>query len=213
MDARFPTHYMTDRRVVRATPEQFRLFVFATAWAVTNMTDGHIDQEDLPLIPFAGIPLAEGLVKADLWTPTEKGWLITDFAKTQTSAAQIEAALMNRRRSDADRQRKKYERDKEKGVPSPDPTDDDRSSREDHVSFEGKERKGKERQGKALYEGTSQVTEDKQLPSKSNRPSSRPLRSFPDCSTPGCDGKLNQASVDAGSTSCADCVWSGRAAS
>lgn len=211
MDSRFPTHYMTDRRVVRATPEQFRLFVFATAWAVSNMTDGHIDREDLPLIPFAGIPLAEGLVKADLWTPTEKGWLISDFAKTQSSAAQIEAALMNRRKSDAERQRKKYERDKEKGTPSPDP-DDLPSSREPHVRFEGKERQGKERQGKALYEGSSQVKQDKQHLSDA-RSSSRLLRSFPDCSTPGCDGKLNQQAVDAGNTSCADCVWSGRAAS
>jgi hypothetical protein len=213
MDSRFPTHYMTDRRVVRASPEQFRLFVFATAWAVSNMTDGHIDQEDLPLIPFASTPLAEGLVKADLWAPTERGWVITDFAKTQTSAAQIEAALLNRRKLDAERQKKKYERDKEKGTqnPDPDPTDNP-TSREDHVRIEGKERKGKERQGKALYEGTSQVTSDKPALSQVNR-SSRPLRSFPDCSTPGCDGKLNQAAVDAGNDFCADCAWSGRAAS
>lgn len=211
MDARFPTHYMTDRRVVRANPEQFRLFVFATAWAVSNMTDGHIDQEDLPLIPFASLPLAEGLVKADLWTPTEKGWLITDFAKTQTSAAQIEAALLNRRKSDAERQRKKYERDKGKGMPSPDP-DDEPSSREVHVSFEGKERKGEERQGKALYEGSSQVTQDKPGSSDAH-PSSRPLRSFPDCSTPGCDGKLNQQALNAGRDCCADCVWNERVAS
>lgn len=212
MDARFPTHYMTDRRVVRATPEQFRLFVFATAWAVSNMTDGRIDQEDLPLIPFASMPLAEGLVTADLWAPTERGWLITDFAKTQTSAAQIEAALLNRRKSDAERQRKKYDRDKEKGNQSPDPTDDNPSSREVHVRFEGKERKGEERQGKALYKGSSQVKQDKP-PLSDARSSSRPLRSFPDCSTPGCDGKLNQQAIDAGRDCCADCVWSGRAAS
>lgn len=211
MDARFPTHYMTDRRVVRATPEQFRLFVLATAWAVSNMTDGHIDHDDLPLIPFSGIPLAEGLVKAELWTPTEQGWVITDFAKTQTSAAQIEASLINRRKLDAERQKKKYERDREKGNQSPGPTDD-QTSREDHVRFEGKERKGEERQGKALYEGSSQVKKDKPALSDVSRPS-RPLRSFPDCSTPGCDGKLNQAAVDAGNDFCAECAWSGRAAS
>lgn len=211
MDARFPTHYMTDRRVVRATPEQFRLFVLATAWAVSNMTDGRIDHDDLALIPFAGIPLAEGLVKADLWTPTEGGWVITDFAKTQTSAAQIEAALLNRRKVDAERQKKKYDRDKDKGMQNPDPTDDP-TSREDHVRIEGKERKGKERQGKALYEGSSQVTSDKPALTNVNR-SSRPLRSFPDCSTPDCDGKLNQAAVDAGNDFCAECAWSGRVAS
>lgn len=208
MDARFPTHYMTDRRVVRVTPEQFRLFVFATAWAVSNMTDGHIDQEDLPLIPFACMPLAEGLVKADLWRPTEKGWVITDFAKTQSSAAQIEAALINRRKVDAERQKKKYDRDKEKGPQSTDAND----SREPHVRNEGKETQGKATQGKALYEGTTQVKPDKPTLPAANH-SSRPLRSFPDCSTPGCDGKLNQSAVDAGSTCCAECVWSSRAAS
>lgn len=148
MDSRFPTHYMTDRRVVRATPEQFRLFVLATAWAVSNMTDGHIDRDDLPLIPFASAPIAEGLVKADLWKATERGWIITDFAKTQTSAAQIEAALLNRRKADADRQRKKYERDKDKGMDDPTPPDN-QSSREVHVRIEGKERQGKERQSSA----------------------------------------------------------------
>jgi hypothetical protein len=211
VDARFPTHYMTDRRVVRATPEQFRLFVLATAWAVSNMTDGHIDRDDLPLIPFSGIPLAEGLVKADLWTPTERGWVITDFIKTQTSAAQIEASLINRRKLDAERQKKKYDRDRERDMQSPDTTDN-QSSRDPHVRIEGKERQGKERKGKALYEGSSQVEKGKTALSEVGH-HSRPLRSFPDCSTPGCDGKLNQAAVDAGSDSCADCVWSGRAAS
>lgn len=41
-------------------------------------------------------------------------------------------------------------------------------------------------------------------------PSSRPVRSFPDCATPGCDGKLNQALMDTGSDCCADCVWLGK---
>lgn len=157
MDARFPTHYMTDRRVVRATPEQFRLFVLATAWAVTNMTDGLIEDADLPLIPFADISLAEGLVDAGLWTRTEMGWIITDFQKTQTSAAQIEAALVNRRKADADRQKKKYDRDKVKGNPSPDPTDN-QPSREPHVRNEGKERQGKERQGKERLLSTKEAT-------------------------------------------------------
>lgn len=202
MDARFPTHYLTDRRVVRADPEQFRLFVLATAWAVSNMTDGHIDHEDLSLIPFAGPGLAEGLVKAGLWRPTERGWVITDFAKTQSSAAQIEAALTNRRRLDAERQKKKYDRDKEKGPRAADTA----ASREPHVRLEGKVTQGKVTQGKALYEGTTQPKQDKPALRAVGR-SSLPLRSFPDCSNSGCDGKLNQATVDAGLDCCADCVW------
>ena len=149
-------------------------------------------------------------MKAGLWATTERGWVITDFAKTQTSAAQIEASLMNRRKLDAERQKKKYDRDKDKDMQSPDPTDN-QSSRDPHVRIEGKERRGKERQGKALYEGTSQV----EKPSLSEVPRlSRPLLSFPDCSTPDCDGKLNQRAVDAGNDYCAECAWSSaRAAS
>lgn len=113
MDSRFPTYYLQDRRVMKMTPEQFRLFVLATAWAVSNMTDGHIEDADLPLISFANQQDALGLTQAGVWTRTDEGWLITDFQKTQTSAALLEASLVNRRKADAERQKKKYDRDKQ----------------------------------------------------------------------------------------------------
>lgn len=39
------------------------------------------------------------------------------------------------------------------------------------------------------------------------KPRKLPVRSFPDCSNAGCDGRLNQQSLDAGLTICADCAW------
>lgn len=153
------------------TAEQFRFFVLATAWSVTNMTDGRIEKEDLYLIPFASEDEPPALVKLGVWSITDTGWLISDFLSTQTSAAQLEASLLNRRKADAERQRKKYEKDKASQG------QDDPSSREAHVRFEGKERQGKERQGKAFDEGTP--TE------------SRTAQTNPDyCAHPDCNDRL-----------------------
>lgn len=148
MDSRFPTHYLNDRRVLKSPPAVLRLFVFGTAWSVSNMTDGHISQEDLYLIPFANEDDAETLVASGLWLKTDSGYQVADFARTQTSAASMEAAYANRKAADAERQRRKYNRDKAKAEDPPDPS---QTSREDHVRFEGKERKGKAeaRKGKA----------------------------------------------------------------
>lgn len=130
MDARFPTYYLNDRRVLRLPPEHFRLFVLANAWAVSNMTDGAISQEDLYLIPFADESGPEVLVQQGLWVPANDGWVIADFLKIQTSAAKFEAALENRREADRARQRRKREGDK---------SIDDQPSRDRHVTVEGEE--------------------------------------------------------------------------
>lgn len=133
MDSRFPTYYLNNRDILRTTPEAFRLFVFATAWSVSNMTDGKIPEEDLPLIPMANTNSADELVKRGLWKKEGSEWIISDFAKTQTSASQMEASLANRKAADAERQRKKYHRDKAKREEAKRQT-----SREDHVT-EGKD--------------------------------------------------------------------------
>lgn len=203
MDSRFPTYYLNDRRVLRLPPEHFRLFVLANAWAVSNMTDGAVTREDLYLIPFADESGPEMLVQQGLWAPAPDGWVISDFLKIQTSAAKLEAALENRREADRVRQRRKREGDK----PS-----DNQPSRDSHVTVEGKEEEEAEAEERLSTKAVPQEGKASEEIRPANR-SSRPLRSFPDCSTPGCDGKLNQQAVDAGSTSCADCVWSGRAAS
>lgn len=113
MDSRFPTYYLQDRRVLKASPTAFRLFVIGSAWSVSNMTDGLIPTDDFPLIPLAQTHDAEELVRLGLWSEMGAGWLIADFQKTQTSAAQLEASAMNRRLADAERKRKKYWKDKE----------------------------------------------------------------------------------------------------
>lgn len=159
MDSRFPTYYLNDRRVLKAPPQALRLFVFGTAWSVSNMTDGHIGQDDLYLIPFANEDDAEALVTSGLWNKTDNGYRVADYAKTQTSAASMEASYLNRKTADAERQRKKYERDKAKAEAPTDPTDPVPTSREDHVRLEGKaeaEERQRQRQGKA--------SDDKEVP-------------------------------------------------
>lgn len=203
MDSRFPTYYLNDRRVLRLPPDYFRLFVLANAWSVSNMTDGCVTREDLYLIPFADESGPEVLVQQGLWTPASDGWVISDFLKIQTSAAKMEAALENRREADRARQRRK--REGEKPI-------DNQPSRDGHVTVEGKEEEEEEAEERLSTRAVpleKASVEIRPAPSRS----SRPLRSFPACSTPGCDGKLNQAAVDSGSDCCADCVWSGRAAS
>ncbi len=204
MDSRFPTYYLNDRRVLRLPPEHFRLFVLANAWAVSNMTDGAVSQEDLYLIPFADESGPDALVQQGLWSPAPDGWVISDFLKIQTSAAKLEAALENRREADRIRQRRKREGDK----PS-----DNQPSRDRHVTVEGKEEEEAEAEERLSTKAVPQERNASEKIRPAPNHSSRLLRSFPDCSTPGCDGKLNQQAVDAGNTSCADCVWSGRAAS
>ncbi|GAB3544363.1 hypothetical protein GCM10027404_00940 [Arthrobacter tumbae] len=71
----------------------------ATAWSVTNRTDGLIDGADLPLIPSATAREAAALVSAGLWRVSGSGWTIQDFDSTQTSSAEIER-LERKRRND-----------------------------------------------------------------------------------------------------------------
>lgn len=201
MDSRFPTYYLNDRRVLRLPPEHFRLFVLANAWAVSNMTDGAISREDLYLIPFADESGPELLVQQGLWAHASDGWIIADFLKIQTSAAKLEAALENRREADRARQRRKREGDK--------PTDN-QPSREGHVTVEGKAKAEEEERLRTKAVPVQEAT--KEILLVRSRPS-RPVRSFPACSSPDCDGKLNQAALEAGLTHCADCAWLGRVAS
>lgn len=134
MDSRFPTHYLNDRRVLRASPPAFRQFVLGTAWSVSNMTDGFISHEDLPLVQFSSPEQAAELVRLDLWREDKAGYVITDFQKFQTSAAQLETALENRRKNERERQARKRSKDKEEL----DPTESQGQSRDGHVTSEGR---------------------------------------------------------------------------
>lgn len=143
MDSRFPTHYLNDRRVLRASLPAFRQFVLGTAWSVSNMTDGLISRDDLPLVTFSSTEHADELVRLGLWSEDDDGYLINDFEKYQTSAATMEAALMNRRKNERERQARKRAKDKED-------TETPMSrgqSRDGHVTSEGKA-EAEARQGK-----------------------------------------------------------------
>ncbi|WP_218220240.1 hypothetical protein [Nesterenkonia sp. Act20] len=113
MDSRFPTHYLNDRRVLRASLPAFRQFVLGTAWSVSNMTDGFISHEDLPLVQFSSTEHAAELVNLGLWKQDDNGYLIADFQKFQTSAAQMGASTENR--LERDRTRKQRDRRHERG--------------------------------------------------------------------------------------------------
>jgi hypothetical protein len=95
-DARFPERWLTDRRLQRLSDSYFRSFITALAWSVTNRTDGVIVPEDLGLIPNFAAGAVKAFVAAGVWTPREKGWLIVDYAVTQTSREQLDAAEVAR---------------------------------------------------------------------------------------------------------------------
>lgn len=159
MDSRYPTHYLTDRRVERLTDRQHRLLVTATAWSVSNRTDGVIEREDLTSAVFLRFDLDDigALVTAGLWEDTPTGWRIADYQRTQTSAAQMEAAMEARRESDRARSARLYAKKRAAKTAPEEPTPDS-NSRESHVRNVGKARRGEERQGEASSEVSSEQT-------------------------------------------------------
>ncbi|PXA71872.1 hypothetical protein [Cryobacterium arcticum] len=146
-DARLPEKYLMDRRIIRLSATDFRGYVMATLWSVSNRTDGAIHSDDLVLIPtFAGTTIAT-LVAAGLWNVNADGWTIADYENTQTSRHDLEV-LENARR--ADREKKRRQRADTKGsrptfapTPGDDPGDVSRGTTQD--------RTGQDRQGQAEY--------------------------------------------------------------
>lgn len=94
-DARFPDRWLSDRRLQRLSDNHFRAFIHSLAWSVTNRTDGVIEPDDLALIPRFPLDAVKAFLAVELWEPrgaVGRGWLITDFAATQTTALQLKAA-------------------------------------------------------------------------------------------------------------------------
>ncbi len=103
-DARFPDRWLSDRRIMRLTAEHFRSFMTSLAWSVTNRTDGFIHPDDLGLIPHFSAGAPKAFVAAGLWSPLDKGWVITEFQMTQTTReqlAQLDAARVKEREKKA----------------------------------------------------------------------------------------------------------------
>lgn len=89
---------MNDRRLQRLSAEHYRTFVNALLWSVTNRTDGRIEREDVGLIPHWSANAAKAFVDAGLFTPQSDGWLITDYAATQTARSELETLERIRQR-------------------------------------------------------------------------------------------------------------------
>ena len=97
-DARLPERWLNDRRLQRLSADHYRTFVNALLWSVANRTDGHIEREDIGLIPHWSANAAKALVSANLLTPQSDGWLIADYASTQTTRSELETLERVRRR-------------------------------------------------------------------------------------------------------------------
>jgi uncharacterized protein YdbL (DUF1318 family) len=115
MDARYPERYLTDRRVCRLSDAEHRAYVLALVWSVSNRTDGIIAVEDLETLP-RGVTreMLEGLKRAGLVSEEQVAgdlvWLLTDYAETQTTRAELEsldAARRAKRQDMAERRARK----------------------------------------------------------------------------------------------------------
>jgi hypothetical protein len=91
-DARFPQRWITDARVQGLSGDDFRAFMHALAWSVSNGTDGVIRPENLPLIYRVDAAAMAVFVAAELCAELTDGWLFVDYLTTQTTAAQLESA-------------------------------------------------------------------------------------------------------------------------
>lgn len=89
-DARFPEKWLNDRRVLRLSDPAFRLFMIGLAWAVSNRTDGELYDDDLDLMPSADPAAVAEVEKSGLWERDGDRWVITVYAATQTTRAELE---------------------------------------------------------------------------------------------------------------------------
>jgi hypothetical protein len=106
-DARLPERWLVYRRLQRLSAEHYRSYINALLYSVANRSDGFIEPEDLGLIPGFAPGTAKALIDAELWSPRSKGWLIVDYAATQSSRDELERLENMRAR---DREKKQRQR-------------------------------------------------------------------------------------------------------
>ena len=107
-----------DARMVRAVSlvgaDAVALWLFGLSWARSELTDGAIPREVLPVLhPLCGCPVAEvaaALVASGLWAETEEGWKIAGFEDWNPNGAKTRAKL----EKDAARKREWRAREKAK---------------------------------------------------------------------------------------------------
>lgn len=111
-DARFPERWLNDRRLLRLSAVDFRTYVTTLVWSVSNRTDGYLEVDDLALVLGATADSSSALVAGGLWREQGRGWLVEDYATTQTSSHDLEVLDNARRR---EREKKARQRENKKG--------------------------------------------------------------------------------------------------
>ncbi len=107
-DARFPCHWLLDQRFDELDPGALHLYAAALLWSVSNRTEGVVPDRRLDRLPWRpDRRFAPDLKAGGLWHRRGDNWIILDFEKTQTSAAQLDSA---ERAKKADRERKARDR-------------------------------------------------------------------------------------------------------
>lgn len=190
-DARFPERWLNDRRVLRLPPVDFRSFVVALSWSVSNRTDGRIEADDLALIPNFEEQSVAVLTNAGLWTGEAGCWQVADFDATQSSKAQLEG-LDHKRHQDRERQARKRAKDNGQEEPPPSrdsPRDVTRDDRRDTKDRTGQDRQGAVREEQVDLE-TGEVLDPWDQPAAPSSAASSPVDSRPVCPEPGCTTHL-----------------------
>lgn len=185
-DARMPERWLIDKRFRQLTADEYRTYVVCLIWAVGNRTDGELTSDDLELIPDALPTATPRLVEVGLWGVTATGWLIKDFALTQTSRAQLEG-LELKKRQDADRARvyRGRKNSERHVIPSRDDLGQDKTGQ------------AKAREGHSLADA-SRFGDGSSLTSE-YRPDER------DCTNPSCNGRLTDVAIRRGQKFCNQC--------
>src|SRR4051812_19879919 len=104
-DTRIPSRWMGEVRFRRLSHREFRSYVVALAWSVSERSEGVIRPDDLRLIVDFDTDSITAFVGAGLWRKIRAGWLIVDFDETQTTKAELDA-IDARRAVDRDRKRR-----------------------------------------------------------------------------------------------------------
>jgi len=94
--SRFALGFSRSRKITRLSDAAFRLWSSAIDYTREQLTDGFLDEKDLPVIPrgVAGtwkVAVVKEIVDAGLWIRVEGGWQIREFLDWQDSAAQVRA--------------------------------------------------------------------------------------------------------------------------
>nr|ANY57913.1 hypothetical protein [uncultured bacterium] len=129
-DARLPERWLLDRRLLRISGDAYRTFAQLLLFAVANRTNGVIDLTDLDLIPCARREDVPALERMELVEVDGDRLTLVDFALTQTSREQLEAAEAAREAERAaDRERKRRKREETRAEPVSPGTSDQKSDR------------------------------------------------------------------------------------